>query len=82
MKKTILTILWMIAFSAVGLTIFCILMMKFPPSPFPTPEADHQEELACLVGVSFSIGLPIIALILGICGVLPGTSRRKNLVQI
>jgi hypothetical protein len=78
MKRTIFSILWMVAFFAVGLTISCILLMKFPPSPLPTPEEYNQTELAIRVGVSFCIGLPIVALMLGILGKLPGTRRRKR----
>ena len=46
-----------------------------------SPDVQRKAMDIGLVIWIFLIGLPLIALILGICGVLPGTRRGKNLVK-
>jgi uncharacterized BrkB/YihY/UPF0761 family membrane protein len=85
MKKTIFTLLWMIALCIVGLVVFAIFItaiMPLPPHADPTsPDVQHKVMIYGLVSWVFPIGLPILALILGIFGKLPGTHGRKDLVQ-
>ncbi len=85
MKKTIFTILWMLAFFVVGLIIFGVFSYAMvQSSPHPTDPAaltDTKVRLIMLVDWLCPIGLPILALILGILGRLPGTRGRKDLVQ-
>jgi hypothetical protein len=85
MKKTIFTLLWMIALCIVGFvvfTIFILAVMPLPPHADPTsPDSLHRVMVYGLVSWLFPIGLPILALILGILGKLPGTHGRKDSVQ-
>jgi hypothetical protein len=85
MKKTIFTLLWMIAVFIVGLAVFAIFtffIMPLPPHADPTsPGVQHTVMIYGLVSWLFPFGLPILALILGIIGKLPGTHGRKDLVQ-
>jgi hypothetical protein len=85
MKKTIFTILWMLAFFTVGFIIFGVFSYAMvQSSPHPTDPAsfsDSKVRLIMLVDWLCPIGLPILALILGILGKLPGTHGRKDLVQ-
>jgi hypothetical protein len=85
MKKTIFTILWMIAFFIVGFIIFGIfsyVMVESSPHPTdPTSIPVGTVRLIMLVDWLCPIGLPVLALILGLFGKLPGTWSRKDLVQ-
>ncbi len=65
MKRTVSTILWTIASQVVGLVIFFIYIMAIDPS------RTHAGVIARL----FVIGLPVLVLLFGFCGVLPGTRR-------
>jgi hypothetical protein len=82
MKKTIFIIFWTFAFFIVGLAIFAIYVMAVNPVPShadaTSPEVQHWAMNAGLVSWIFPIGLPILVLILGICGKLPGTRRISN----
>jgi hypothetical protein len=52
------------------------------PAHADVSQPDAQRK-ALAIGLSIwilLIGVPLFALILGICGVLPGTRRRKDLV--
>jgi hypothetical protein len=79
MKKALFTILWMFIFFIVGLVIFAAFsFVMVQSSPRPTGAAsldDHKVRLIMVVDWLFPIGLPVVALILGICGVLPGTRK-------
>ena len=83
MKKIMFTILWTIGVYLVGLAIFAIFTLKFvhfSPNQDPnSPEVQHEAMRAGFVSLIFTILLPIVALILGICGLLPGTRRKKDL---
>jgi hypothetical protein len=85
MKKILFTILWMFVFFIVGLGIFGHLItttLWIPPNAdVSSPDVQHKAMRIGLVIWIFLIGLPVVALILGICGVLPGTRRRKDLPQ-
>jgi heme/copper-type cytochrome/quinol oxidase subunit 2 len=85
MKKTIFTILWMLAFFVIGLIVFGVFAYAMvQSSPHPTDPASFsvtKVRLIMLVDWLCPIGLPILALILGILGKLPGTHGRKDLVQ-
>ena len=80
MKKTILTILWMIAFFLMGSCIFAGIgqvVVLFIHQPLQA--SDRIIMLAVrIVACLCAIGLPILALILGIRGRLPGTRSRKE----
>ena len=84
MKKTIFTILWMFAFCIIGICIFAGFG-AFMASLFhhPYDEAADKSKVIAIMVVDWlcPIGLPILALILGIRGKLPGTQSRKILVQ-
>ncbi len=85
MKKTIFTFLWMAASFIGGLVIFFSLInsVLWIPAHADVSLPDVQRK-AMDIGLSIwilLIGVPLLALILGICGVLPGTRRRKDLVQ-
>ena len=84
MKKTILTILWMIAFFLIGSCIFVgfgAVIVLFMHHPYDE-NLDSSKMLAVrIVAWLVGIGLPILALILGIREKLPGTRSRKSLVQ-
>jgi hypothetical protein len=86
MKKIIFIILWAIITYVVGLAVFAIYAFAINPLPphadVKLPEVQHQVMSIGFVSLIFTILLPIVALILGICGVLPGTHRRKDFVQI
>ena len=81
MKKTILTILWMLAFFVMGSLIFAgigaVIGLFFH---HPYNEALDRDKLlavqvlACIA----TFGFPILALILGIRGRLPGTRSGKS----
>jgi hypothetical protein len=86
MKKTIFTILWMLAFFVVGFIIcgvFSFAMVESSPHPAdPAALTDTKVRFITLVDWLCLIGLPILALVLGIFGKLPGTRSRKDLVPV
>ncbi|MGA2868105.1 MAG: hypothetical protein ABSF34_02950 [Verrucomicrobiota bacterium] len=85
MKKIIFAVLWMFASFIIGLFIFgqIITTTLWIPAhaDLSSPDVQRKAMDIGLVIWIFLIGLPLIALILGICGVLPGTRRGKNLVK-
>ena len=85
MKKFIFTVFWMFVFLVIGFIVFvCLVETVFwlPPHPdLSSPAVQHTAMLIGFFDVCLVVGFPVIALILGICGVLPGTRRRKDLVQ-
>jgi ABC-type Fe3+ transport system permease subunit len=76
---------------ALMLGIFCLYLVVRVSTAYEVSQIDaHPHQPASIDWLPnvgwigfwlFVIGLPIIALILGICGVLPGTRRKKDLVQ-
>ena len=85
MKKTIFTFLWMAGSFVAGLVIFFGLIesVLWIPAHADVSQPDVQRK-AMDIGLAIwilLIGLPLLAVILGICGMLPGTKRRKDVVQ-
>jgi hypothetical protein len=80
MKKTMLTVLWMLAFFALGLCLyagFIILMRPF----FHSGATDSTKAIVVMIAdLLCPIGLPVVALLLGIFGKLPGTQGKQDLV--
>jgi len=83
--KIIFSFLWMLGSFIAGNAIFFTLISSalwIPPhADVSQPEVQRK---ALDIGLSiwiFLIGIPFITLILGFCGVLPGTRRRKDSVQ-
>ena len=84
MKKTIFPILWMFAFFLIGACIFAgfgAVIVLFVHQPL---EASDRIKMLAVTIVDWlgPIGLPILALILGIRGVLPGTRSKKHTAQL
>ena len=71
MKKTVSTLLWTIASQVVGLVIFFVYIIAIDP----------LRTHAGLVGRLFIIGLPVLVVLLGVWGVLPGTRRSKEVAH-
>ena len=67
MKKTVSTLLWTTASQIVGLVIFFVYIMAIDP----------LRAHADLVARCFVLGLPVLVLLLGLWGVLPGTRRKE-----
>ena len=85
MKKTVFTILWMLAFCIVGICIFAgfsAAIVLFLHHPYN--EALDKNRILAVMVVDWlgPIGLPILALILGIRGALPGTRSKKQTGQL
>lgn len=82
MKKTLFIIFWVITFFIVGLIVFGVFsyaMVESSPRPTdPTTLTDNKVRFIIVVDWLFPIGLPTLALILGIFGKLPGTRRISN----
>lgn len=83
MKKTIFTLFWMAGSFVAGLEILFILInsVLWIPAHADVSSPDVERK-ALAIGLSIwvlLIGVPLLAMILGICGVLPGTRRHKNL---
>jgi hypothetical protein len=82
MKKTIFTVLWMLAFFMVGFVIFIVfgsVMVRSIPHPAdPAPSELYKAGLITVVDWLGPIGLPILALVLGIFGKLPGTRSHRQ----
>ncbi|HSY74804.1 MAG TPA: hypothetical protein VK810_04985 [Dongiaceae bacterium] len=80
MKKIMFTIVWMFAFFIMGTWIFGgigAVIGLFLHQPYNEALDKNKLLAAGIVAWLCCIGLPILALILGIRGKLPGT-RRKN----
>jgi hypothetical protein len=76
------TTLWMFAFFLIGKWIypaFAELIALFNQRPLH--ETVHYQSVMIVFWL-VPIALPILALILGISGALPGTQRKENLVQL
>lgn len=83
MKKILFTLLWMFLFFQVGVAIIIGLIAilgntgQLPNNLFsPAGRATHVGLL--LVHIVFVYGLPALALLLSLCGILPGTRRQKS----
>ena len=71
---------------AVMLGIFCLDMVIRVSTAYEVGQIEaHPHQLASIDWLSnvewiglwlFTIGLPVVALILGVCGILPGTRRK------
>jgi hypothetical protein len=85
MKKTLIAFRWFFASLIVGLVILGILIISglyVPPDTEVTSEGVSRKALYTGLTIwIFLIGTPLLALILGIRGRLPGTQSRKSLVQ-
>ena len=82
MKKSLFVILWMFASFVVGALIFMALVLTvlWIPANADTSLPDIQRK-GLLMGIAdfaLPIGLPLLALILGIFGKLPGTQSKKQ----
>ena len=66
MKKTVSTFLWTVASQVVGLAVFFLYITAIDP----------LRTHAGLVARLFVIGLPVLVVLLGVLGVLPGTRPR------
>jgi len=82
MRKTIFIVLWVIDFFVVGYVLFIgfgAAIAIFIPSRAEA-EAWMRGRMMLIGLVDFvAHGLPVLGLILGICGLLPGTRSRGNL---
>ena len=67
MKKAVSALLWTIASQIVGLAIFFVYVMAVDP----------LRTHAGLVARLFVLGLPLLVLLLGLWGVLPGTRCKE-----
>ena len=84
MKKSLFVILWMFASFVVGVLIFMALVLTvlWIPANANTSLPDIQRK-GLLIGIAdfaLPIGLPLLALVLGIFGKLPGTQSKKQSV--
>jgi hypothetical protein len=82
MKRIIFTILWTFLSFIVGLAAFAIIyitaFIQTPPHlPRTSPEVQFWTR-AIELGLLFPIGLPSLALFLGIFGQLPGTRSKMT----
>jgi hypothetical protein len=82
MKRVLFTIIWMIIFCIIGVLIFGIFacLMYFSSSQLTgtTTIEDYKVRLIIVVDWLFPIGLPILAIVLGIYGLLPGTRIKAE----
>lgn len=81
MRKTLFTVLWVVDFFVVGYVLFigfgAAIAIYIPNRP--EAEAWMRGRMILVGLVDFvAHGLPVLALILGVCGVLPGTQSRRN----
>lgn len=70
----------MFGFFAVGLILYAIFIRNILPCSFHYDDIAlrHKEEANAVVGVILMIGLPILAMILGTRGLLPGTGHKRD----
>jgi hypothetical protein len=84
MKKSMIVILWMFGSLILGLVIFMALVATVLWIPanadVSSPDIQRKGLLMGLADFAFPIGFPILALILGIFGKLPGTQSKKQSV--
>jgi hypothetical protein len=79
MKKALFIALWVFLFLVVAFLIWG-LMCSFwepPEAPFWTDQQRQQWRQLCFYGWIILLGLPVVAMILGFLGVLPGTRTKK-----
>jgi len=82
MRKTIFTALWVIDFFVVGYVLFVgfgAAVATFIPSRAEAEAWMHGQAMLISLVNFVTHGLPVLALILGTCGVLPGTRSPRNL---
>jgi hypothetical protein len=76
----VVAILWALAFFLAGLIVFVVYVfthIQMPPYPERgTSEVEFRLATAGILSVLATLIFPFVGLILGICGVLPGTRRR------
>jgi len=84
MKKLMFIILWMIIGACVGFamwSIFLLVMIHITPNATSASAwTGHRLAVVCSVDV-VCCATPIVALLLGIFGKLPGTRSKKQSVQ-
>jgi hypothetical protein len=82
MKKAIFTVLWVLAFFMVGFVSFIVfgsvVVRSIPHPADPAPSELYKADCITVVAWLGPIGLPILALVLGIFGKLPGTRGHKQ----
>jgi len=82
MKKSLFVILWMFTSFVVGIVIFMSLIMTVLWIPanadVSSPDIQRKGVLMGLADFALPIGLPLLALIFGIFGKLPGTQSKKQ----
>jgi uncharacterized membrane protein len=85
MKKIIFSMLWALAFFLAGLIVFVVYVFThIQRAPFPeagTAEVNFRLAMVGILSVLAVAAAPLAGFILGLCGVLPGTRRRKDLGQ-
>jgi hypothetical protein len=85
MKKTKFILLWMFGCFVAGLVIFFSLINSVLWIPahadVSSPDVQHKALAIGLSAWILLIGVPLLALILGVCGALPGTRQRGDLIQ-
>jgi len=82
MKKILFILLWMMTFFVFGFVVFglfdTVIMPISPQADHSTPAVQHKELILGVISLVCVFGLPLVALILGIVGKLPGTQSRKD----
>jgi hypothetical protein len=84
MKKILFTVVWMIVFFLIGFVVFgafAVTMAQTFHAPAAAALDYWKVRLIMVVDWLAPIGLPILALMLGIFGKLPGTRSRNPLAQ-
>jgi amino acid permease len=82
MKKTMFTVLWVFDFFVVGYVLFIGLgaaIATFIPNRAEAEAWMRGQALLISLVNLVSHGLPVLALVLGIFGLLPGTQNSENL---
>jgi hypothetical protein len=84
MRKVLFTILWTFEFFLAGFGVLGIffIVMAYLPDHLSEAIFSDDRRVRLIVDWLFPIGLPVLALILGIFGKLPGTRSGKDLVQV
>ena len=76
-RKIIFSVLWAIAFGAATLLVEMVIYAILGFAGI----ASWKESTVVLIGVSLSLlffAMPILGLVFGLCGALPGTKRRAS----
>jgi hypothetical protein len=81
MKKTIFIILWMITFWIAAIIVWSVGVALFAHPSQAMSWSDEKTRVIMFLDQLGFYGFPVLALILGIFGKLPGTRSRKDLVQ-